>query len=475
MAESFDMIVQNGKVVLRDEIQQLDIGIRDGRIVRLAERIEPDTVDSSLSVKFIDAAGQFVLPGVVDVHVHFNEPGFGSWEGFASGSAALAAGGVTSYVDMPLNGRPPTVNSSAFHQKLEAARGSSYVDYALWGGLVPGNKEELRPLAENGVVGFKAFLSAPGGEGEDVFREVDDLALFEGMKRIAAWGGILALHAESESLTSRLAAKAIREGRSSALDYAATRPVVAELEAVNRALLYARHTGCALHFVHISSEAAIELIDRAKQVGLNITAETCPHYLALTEEDMESLGPVAKCAPPLRSAEEQERLWNALEEGRIDIIASDHSPCPKELKTPQGESFFDAWGGISGAQSTLELMLHEGHVKRGIPITKLVKMLSYQPAVRFGLHPRKGEIAIGADADLAIVDMENGYTLEPDGLYSRHKHSPYVGRAFSCRVLRTLCRGHQVYSVEKGLDALGHGQWLRPERGEKAVSVESTL
>lgn len=465
---TLDTVIINGMVVLRGEVRQLDIGIRDGVIVELADKLEAG------HARIIDAGGQYVLPGAVDVHVHFNEPGMGHWEGFATGSAALAAGGVTTYVDMPLNGAPPTVHAAALEQKLEAAKGQSYVDYALWGGLVPGNKDQLEALAEAGVVGFKAFLSSPGGEGEDIFREVDDLTLYEGMKRIAALGGVLALHAESDSLTSRLAQRAQSAGLTSALDFAASRPVLAELEAVNRALFYARHTGCALHFVHISSEASIELIDRAKAAGMNVTVETCPHYLALTENDMQTLGPVAKCAPPLRNEAEQQRLWSAVQEGRVDVVASDHSPCPIGMKEPESGSFFDAWGGISGAQSTLEVMLHEAHVLKGMPLTELMEMLSYRPAKRFGLEHRKGEIRIGADADLVVVDPKANYTLQTEQLYSRHKHSPYVGRTFSWRVAITLCRGQEVYHVRNGLvGALGHGQWVKPRKFGAGSAAQS--
>jgi allantoinase len=446
MGERFDRIVRGGQTVLPGEVRVMDIGIRDGRIAALSDRLEAED-----GTPETDARGLWVLPGMVDVHVHFNEPNMGHWEGFATGSAALAAGGCTSYVDMPLNGLPPTVNVPALRMKEELAAGSSAVDYAFWGGLVPGHLDDLEPLGAEGVLAFKAFLSNPGGDGEERFREVDDWTLLEGMKRIASFGGLLALHAESDAITSKLADEAARVGRTGALDFAATRPVIAELEAVNRALLFAEQTGCRLHFVHISSPEGVELIDRAKRRGLDVTVETCPHYLALSELDMERLGPVAKCAPPLRDEARIERMWELLAEGRIDVIASDHSPCPEELKNAPGKTFAEAWGGIAGAQSSLELMLHEGHVARGIPLPELSAMLSAKPAKRFGLYPRKGVIAVGFDADLAIVDPNASYTLTKDDLYQRHKISPYVGRTFSCRVAATLVRGRTVYESARGI------------------------
>ncbi|MFD0694364.1 allantoinase [Paenibacillus sp. GCM10027628] len=453
MNKPFDLVIKNGTVVLADDVRPLDIGILDGKIAALGENLlVPEH-------KLIyDAEHLHIMPGMVDAHVHFNEPALGHWEGFSTGSASLAAGGCTTYIDMPLNGVPPTTRLSALERKLEAAEGSSYVDYALWGGLVPGNVAHLEDLAERGVVGFKAFMSCPGGEGEDIFAEVDDLTLYEGMKEIARLGKVLALHAESEAIVSRLAAQAQAEGKRGALDYVATRPILAELEAVNRALFYAEQTGCKLHFVHISSAEAVQVITEAKAKGMDVTVETCPHYLTLTSADLERLGPVAKCAPPLRSAEDQERLWTKVAEGALNIIASDHSPCPSSMK--QGD-IFEAWGGISCAQSSLELLLEEGHLRRSISLTEIARMLSLEPAKRFGLHPRKGEIALGADADLALVDLKQVYTLEKSDLLYRHKHSPYIGKTFGCRVKATFVRGTMVYELGAGVTAKAEGAWVR--------------
>lgn len=453
MTNQFDLVIRKGTVVLRDEVCQLDIGIQGGKIAALGENLV-----YSEDTPVYDAEHLHIMPGMVDAHVHFNEPALGHWEGFATGSAALAAGGCTTYIDMPLNGVPPTVRLSALERKLAAAQGESVVDYALWGGLVPGNVGNLQELAEAGVIGFKAFMSCPGGEGEDIFAEVDDLTLYEGMKEIARLGLVLALHAESEEIVSMLAAQALAEGRRGALDFAATRPIAAELEAVNRALLYAKETGCKLHFVHISSAEAVQAITEAKAKGLDVTVETCPHYLVLTSADLERLGPVAKCAPPLRTTEDQAQLWAALADGQLDILASDHSPCPTHMK--EGD-FFEAWGGISGAQSSLELMLDEGYLRREVPLPMLSRMLSLEPAKRFGLHPRKGEIALGADADLALVDMKLSYSLQERDLLYRHKHSPYVGKMFGCRMKATLVRGTKVYELGEGVVEKADGIWMR--------------
>lgn len=454
MDDNLDLIIKGGTVVLLDEVCKLDIGIKAGRIVCLEKNLEPK------GTPVIRADNKVVMSGMVDVHVHFNEPGYSHWEGFSTGSASLAVGGCTTYIDMPLNGVPPTISLDALNRKLAAAQGNSYVDYALWGGLVPGNRAELRALAEAGVIGFKAFMSDPGGVDENAFRGADDWTLLEGMKEVASFGGVVAVHAESEMLISQLTALKLNEGKCSARDFVESRPIIAELEAVNRALFYAGQTGCGLHFVHISSVQAVEAITRAKRSGLNVTVETCPHYLALTDEDLPRIGALAKCAPPLRSREEQEQLWSAVIAGEVDIIASDHSPCPGSMKEMRDGNFFAAWGGISGAQSSLELVIGEGHIQRGIPLPALSRMLSYEPARRFGLAS-KGQIIQGADADLVFVDLNQSYTLQAEQLQYKHPHSPYAGKEMLCKVMATICRGKLVYEAERGLSEIKPGQWIR--------------
>lgn len=438
----YDLVIVNGVVVLEDRIEEVEIGVRDGRIAGLGAELERG------GARILDAAGLTVLPGMIDAHVHFNEPGYGYWEGFASGSSALAAGGCTTYIDMPLNGVPPTVNVAALEQKRRRAASSSLVDYAFWGGLMPGNLEQLPLLAAAGVVGFKAFMSSPGDDQEEAFRRSDDRVLLEGMKVVAELGSVLVLHAEDEDLVSELSSRAVAEGRCSAADYTASRPIEAESRAVSKALAYAKQTGCRLHFAHISSVEAAEAIWRARQEGQDVTLETCPHYLTLTADDLLGKGAVAKCAPPLRGKEEQAGLWQCLEGGRIDLIASDHSPCPPELK--EGADMFATWGGISGAQSSLELLVDEGHLKRGIPLTQISRLLSGAPAERFGLSHVKGAIRAGCDADLVLIDLDHRYRLTADMLYQKHKQSPYLDREIGCKVKVTLLRGKTVYEDGAG-------------------------
>ncbi len=430
----YDLILRNGTLVTAAGIKRADLAIVDDRVV---------VVDAELAgtgKEEIDARELHVFPGVIDAHVHFNEPGRTEWEGFATGTRALAAGGTTSFFDMPLNAHPPTIDAASFDLKLAAAQAASLVDFALWGGIVPGNLDQLDELAGRGVIGFKAFMS---NSGIDDFPSVDDLTLYEGMARAAKLGKIVAVHAENDQITSKLAQRAIAEGRTGIRDYLASRPVVAELEAIERAILFASETGCALHIVHVSSGRGIQLVTAARQRGINVSCETCPHYLVLTEEDVEALGAVAKCAPPVRSRVEQEALWQQVLAGNVPMVTSDHSPAPASMKADS--NFFKVWGGISGCQSLLQLLLTEGYERRQLPLTMIAALTSEYVAQRFGPLPGKGSLAVGADADIVLVDLQVKSLLQADQLFYRHRHSPYVGKTLRGRIVRTMVRGRTVF------------------------------
>jgi allantoinase len=445
----YDLIVRNGTLVLPGGPAVVDVGIAGGSIAAL----EPELAGGAAHE--IDAAGLHVFPGVIDAHLHFNEPGRTEWEGFATGTRALAAGGTTAYFDMPLNAHPPTVDAASFDLKYAAACASSLVDFALWGGIVPGNLEQLDELAERGVVGYKAFMANSAIED---FAATDDLTLYEGMARAARLGRIVAVHAESDAITGGLARRAIADGRTGVRDFLASRPVVAELEAINRAVLFAEETGCALHIVHVSSGRGVALVAEARARGVDVTCETCPHYLVLTAEDVERLGAVAKCAPPLRPAAEREALWEHIADGTLPIVASDHSPAPASMKT--GDNFFAIWGGISGCQTLLALLLTEGWEQRGLALHTIAALTAGNVAERFGL-PTKGRLEMGGDADLALVDLTTTNALRREDLYYRHQHSPFVGVQLRGRVTRTLVRGVTVY--DDGVFAEAPvGQLLKP-------------
>ncbi len=446
----YDLLVRNSTVVTPGGESRADLGVADGHIVAIA----PDLTGTSKEE--INAEGLHVFPGIIDAHVHFNEPGRTHWEGFATGTAALAAGGTTSYIEMPLNSSPPTLDAESFDLKLKAAQSSSLVDFALWGGLVPGNLEHLDELADRGVVGYKAFMS---NSGIADFPMADDLTLYEGMARVAKLGRIVLVHAENDQITSELARRAITQGRTGVRDYLTSRPVLAELEAIERAILFARETGCPLHIVHVSSGRGVSLVVEAQAQGVNVSCETCPHYLVLTEEDVERMGGVAKCSPPIRSREEQESLWQHIFVGTLPMVVSDHSPAPADMKTDA--NFFKVWGGISGCQSVLQLLLTEGYDKRHLPLSMIASLTAENIAQRFSLLPSKGRLSLGADADMVLVDLQSRSQLQANDLFYRHQHSPYIGRMLRGRIVRTLVRGNTIF-LEGKVVSEPIGQFLKP-------------
>ena len=432
----YDLIIKNGTIVTADSIIHGDLAIKGGKIMEVS-------VGKSLEAtadKVMDAEGLHILPGLIDTHVHFNEPGRTEWEGLETGSRSLAAGGATTFFDMPLNSTPPTINKANLALKSSAAEEKSIVNPRFWGGLVPENIADLKDLHENGVIGFKAFMSP---SGIDDFNHVDDETIYKGMKEIASLGSLLAVHAESTVMCEQLAQEKISQGKVTARDYVESRPIISEIEAVRRILSYAELTGCKLHIVHASSRKVVEVVNDAKQRGVDITVETCPHYLTLTVNDLEKQGAIAKCAPPLRDQDEVEDLWTAVANGEINVIASDHSPAPASMKVIT-DNIFEGWGGISGAQSTLNIMLTEGHFKRNLPLEKIVELTATNPAKIFGLST-KGTIAVDYDADLTLVDLNESFELKKEDLFYRHQHSPYVGMTFKGKVKTTIVGGKVVF------------------------------
>jgi allantoinase len=441
-----DLVVRGGTLVVTG-LPQVDVAIEDGRFVAIG----PDIPGAPAEV---DARGLHVFPGLIDVHLHFNEPGRTEWEGAATGSRALAAGGGTLFFDMPLNSTPCTVNASAFDQKRAALVESSVTDFGLWGGLIPGNVPEMAELADRGVVGFKAFLC---DSGLPEFPRADDLTLFEGLREAARLALPVAVHAESQEITQGLAREIAPRDRGSIRAFLASRPVVAELEAIQRATLLAREAGAKLHIVHVSSGRGVALAAEARVRGTDVSIETCPHYLFFTEEDVERLGAVAKCAPPLRHATEQEGLWQQLLSGVVDIVASDHSPAPPDMKTGD---FGRAWGGIAGAQSTLAVLCDRGYHDRRLSLERIASLIAAEPASRFRILG-KGGITVGADADLALVDLSRSTQLRTEHLMQRHALSPYLGSSFTGTVVRTIRRGETIFSSGE-ITARSKGRFVRP-------------
>ncbi|PWT93307.1 MAG: allantoinase AllB [Proteobacteria bacterium] len=413
------MIVRGGMVVTPQGAAAADIQVEDGRIAAIAPELPGDAEE-------IDARGLTVLPGLIDVHVHFNEPGRTEWEGAATGSRALAAGGGTVFFDMPLNSSPCTVGGPEFDAKAAALERSSVTDFALWGGIVPGNCVRLAEMAERGAIGFKAFMA---DSGLPEFPRSDDRTLFDGMREAARLGLPVAVHAENNDLVVP------RTGGTDVRDYLASRPIVAEVEAIERAALLAREAGAKLHIVHISSGRGVRAALEARARGTDISIETCAHYLWFTEDDILRTGALLKCAPPLRSVAERDALWEVLRDGAVDIVGSDHSPAPPDMK--RDGNFFRIWGGIAGVQHTLAVLLSGASVERCAAVT------AANPARRFGLA-HKGRIEVGCDADFALVDLAATHTVSRESLFQRHGLSPYIGANFRGVVRRTVLRGRTI-------------------------------
>lgn len=446
--KSIDLILRGGTVVTHAGERVADIGVAEGKIIAIEADLEGKAREE------VDARGLHLFPGVIDSHVHFNDPGRAHWEGIETGSKALAAGGGTMFFDMPLNSSPPTLDAKSFDLKRAVAEKTSVTDFGLWGGLTPNNLDTLEELAERGVVAFKAFMSNSGIED---FSSSDDKTLREGMSRAAKCGKLVAVHAESEAITSELSRQALAGDRTSIQDYLDSRPVSAEVEAIERAIGIAAETGCALHIVHVSSGVGVAVVAEAQQNGINVTCETCPHYLVLTDEDVERLGAVAKCAPPLRETKVQNELWAAVQAEQVTTIGSDHSPSPPDMKGDK--NFFKVWGGISGVQHTLPLLLSSQKVSAAL----IARLTSFNVAERFGLPKAKGRIEVGADADLALIDLAGAFTARAEDLFYRHQQSPYVGRALTGRVVRTILRGGTIFRDGKIMSP-PQGRFVEPIR-----------
>ncbi len=449
--EVLDLVVRGGRIVTPDGVFDAELGILHGRIVRL----EPEVADPTHAE--LDAAGRYVFPGIVDAHVHFNEPGRTEWEGLAYGSLALAAGGGTCFFDMPLNSEPPVLDAAALRTKRELAEQQSCVDFGLWGGLVPGNLDKLAGLRDAGAIGLKAFMS---NSGIDSFPRVDAKSLHEGMRRAAKLGLLVAVHAEDDALAAKFTAEQKAKGKKDAKAWLVSRPVEVELAAIRQAIEFAGETGCALHIVHVSSPEGVALITEARGMRVDVTAETCSHYLLLNDKDVAKLGAPAKCAPPIRDEKRRVALWQELRAGNIQTVGSDHSPSPPDMKT--SKDFFEIWGGIAGVQHGFQLLMNECAETADKDLPRLAAVLARNVARRFRIDHRKGLLAVGRDADFTLVEFGAKRTIKADELWTRHRISPYVGRASKARVTHTYVRGCPVWADGGVASGSPKGQFLRP-------------
>jgi allantoinase len=473
------VIVRSRRIVLPDGVRPATIHIQDGTITRIGPYEDWSDVNDSY-----EAGDLVVSPGIVDTHVHINEPGRTDWEGFDTATRAAAAGGVTTVVDMPLNSVPATTTAAAFEAKRTAARGQCHVDVAFWGGVVPGNAAHLDELVEAGVRGFKCFLVP---SGVDEFPAVEERDLREAFPIMSRRRVPLLVHAEEPALIRDAGAQRLQP--SVYATYLATRPPEAEVEAIRTTVRLAREFGARVHIVHVASAEAADEVSRAKADGVEITAETCPHYLTFAAEDVPDGATEFKCAPPIREARHRAALWSALTRGTLDLVATDHSPAPPALKCPG--DFMKAWGGIASLELSLAAMNtgvarpfsasarsrsmratadapkreeREGGQGRdreaeSLALRALARWMSEAPARLAGLGDRKGRIAPGYDADLVVWDPDAAWTVDPSRLQQRHKVTPYAGRRLVGRVQTTFLRGTAVWRDGR-LVAAGSGRLL---------------
>ena len=430
-----DLIIRGRTVVSADAIGPASIHIRDEKIV--AVRGFDEIVDNCEIVEASDDS--VVMPGLVDTHVHINSPGRSEWEGFPSATRAGAAGGVTTLVDMPLNSIPATTTLAAFQSKLEDARDSCFVDVGFWGGVVPGNTAELAPMFAAGVVGFKCFLVP---SGVDEFQHVTEEDLREAMPELSRLGSLLIVHAELPG-PMRATDKTDYDG------FLRSRPRAAEDEAVALMIRLSREFGTRVHIVHLSSADALPLLRAARVEGVKISAETCPHYLHLTAEMIPAGATEFKCCPPIRENENRERLWQGLAEGTIELIVSDHSPCPASMKLRETGDFMAAWGGIASLQLRLPVVWTEAR-RRGFSLRELTNWLCANPARQVSLESRKGAIAPGCDADVVIWNPAREFVVEGAQLEHRHKLTPYERETLRGVVEKTFLRGRKIYDDGPG-------------------------
>ena len=431
-----DLIIRSRRVVTPETISPASLHIRNGVIDDLSEW---DKVPAQTPL--VDAEDAVVMPGLVDAHVHVNEPGRADWEGFTTATRAAAAGGITTLVDMPLNSIPPTTTPDGFAAKLAAAQGQCWIDVAFWGGVVPGNTPELKPLLDAGVRGFKCFLIH---SGVDEFPHVTEANLLEAMPELAKLNSVLLVHAELPEPIENAAEKLKGNNPKDYQTFLKSRPRASENQAVELMIRLCRETGARVHIVHHSSADVLPLLKAAKAEDLPLTVETCPHYLTFAAEEIPDGATHFKCCPPVRERENREKLWAALADGTIDMIVSDHSPCTPNLKLLETGDFLEAWGGIAALQFSLPVMWTQLQ-KRGFGLRELTGWMSVAPAKLAGLDERKGKIAIGYDADIVIFQPEKEFKVVPEIIEFKNKLTPYEGMSLRGVVEATYVRGKRVY------------------------------
>ena len=454
--DRYELIITNGTVVTPQGERKLDIAVSGGKIAAMAQ-----TPAGFEGKETVDARGLLVLPGGVDAHVHFEDPGMTDWEDWEHGSLAAAAGGITTVADMPVDNIPPTTDAQSLLLKKAAALERSNVDFALWGGLTAGAKPE--EMLDGGAAGLKAFLAECGGP---YFPVADSGTLYEGMKAAASRGKPVTVHCEDAEAVDYYTRQCLEAPPFDNGSWSRSRPVLAELLAVNKVMFLAGLTGARVNVAHISSPEVADLIAQGRAGGIDVTAETCAHYLYFDGGDVLRRGTALKCSPPIRP-DEKTALWECVKDGRISTVASDHSPTSMELRELYADDMYRGSGGISGVQFTLNVLYSEGVKKHGLSLERLTEVFSSNAARALGLYGRKGAVAEGFDADLVLFDPAAVWTVDRADYLAKVKYSPYIGETFTGRVRATYVRGQRVYCQGEQPRTRTHfAQMLEPENAE---------
>ena len=445
----FDLIVKNGKIVTSEKIFDGNIGIKDGKIAAIVSR-----ESELLGKEVIDIEGKFLFPGAIDTHAHLNDPGYTWREDYEHGTAAAAVGGITTIIDMPLQNEPALTDGKIFDKKIETVSPNAYVDYCFWGGLVDYNFSTLHELDEKGCVAFKSFIGPVSPDYVSLSMGQVREAL-EILKDVDARAGF---HCEDYSIIKWEEKRAQRKESVDWEDFLNSRPLIAEIMATKNIIDLAREVGTKIHICHVSHPAVAEEIRKAKLEGIDITGETCSHYLTFNRDDVIKNGSLFKCAPPLREAEAVEKMWEYVEDGTLSCVSSDHSPCALEEKSEEEHGIFGAWGGISGIQNIMQVAYSEGVAKRGYSPTILARSLSEGPAKAFGLYGRKGAIEVGFDADLVVLDPDKEWEITPESLKYVNKISAFVGLEGKGLPITTILRGVVVAKDGEVVGEKGFGK-----------------
>lgn len=451
----FNLVIKNGKLVTPNRIFEASICVNDGKIAAIVEPGSPVEAEN-----VIDAKGNYVFPGAIDSHAHLNDPGYGWREDYTHGTAAAGVGGVTTIVDMPLQNEPALTDAQIFDKKEEAVSPNAYVDYCFWGGLVDYNLDRLIELDTKGCVAFKSFI---GPVSPDYVSLTIGQAK-EALEILKACDARAGFHCEDYSIIKWEEARAKRKDKHDWQDFLNSRPVIAELIATQNIIDLARELDAKVHICHVSHPNVAKIIRAAQLEGIDVTAETCGHYLTFTDKDVIENGSLFKCAPPLREAAAVEEMWEYVNNGTLSSIGSDHSPCELSEKSEEKHGIFGAWGGISGIQNVMQVVFSEGVAKRGYSPTLLARSLSEGPAKTFGIYGKKGAIEVGFDADLVILDPKQEWEITPDSLYYLNKISAFVGLKGVGLPICTLVRGQVVAKDGQLIGQKGFGELVKKSK-----------